>query len=73
MSRDEFMSDADFKDAISDFLKYGNERQVTELADQLEVSVSTVKRWANGVSKPHRYIRPNIINKITEIVWGKND
>lgn len=71
MNRDEFISDEDFKDAISNFLKYGH--QVTELADQLKVSVSTVERWANGVSKPHRYMRQNIIYIIDEIVWGKNE
>lgn len=39
----------------------GGER---ELADKFEVAISTVKRWANGVARPHPRITQQIINHL---------
>lgn len=35
-----------------------------ELADEFEVSQSTVRRWAHGVSRPHPYLKKAVVESI---------
>jgi hypothetical protein len=62
---DAFFAQTPFASIIEAYLAEGGDRRV--LADQFEVSESTVTRWANRVARPH----PRICVLITAFIRSK--
>ena len=55
---------AKFSELVSEYLKH---HTVRELAEMVNVSHTTVRRWASADSIPHKAIQPTIIRCINEV------
>lgn len=53
----------ELQNVLSSYLA-NNPEANRDLADEFEVAVSTVKRWANGTAQPHPILTRRIIDSV---------
>ena len=56
------ISDKEFRDSVRKAIK--NIKCLDKIADELQVSACTIRRWASWVARPH----PELRNKILAII-----
>jgi len=59
-------TDPEFASIVKSYLGTTGTAQ-GDLADVFEVAESTVSRWANGVARPHRLLRKQVVEHISNL------
>lgn len=57
------MTEGEFKEMVEKFLA-DTRMSERDMAVEFRIPVSTVRRWANGVACPHRYMREHVLDWI---------